>query len=579
LIWAEALAASPPGLAEPAEKQRQRAEKALAVLARADGIAQTYHLSSRAFHVRKALNLARSRGERFDPAQVDPRTPTQPQSALDWFIEGLDRYQEGTKAEQDRRDPGESFRLAGKACLETLKLNETHYWARYVLAMCHLRARRWVDAKMELTLCIKSRPELTFPRLMRGFAASELGVVLANPELTSAEYDQAETDFRSVLAEERDPLTRYVGLVNRGVLNIRRRSWQEAVKDLQQAVKVNDKGLQGYLALAQALQGMKRWNEALASLDQAIKQVPNLPMLYDNRAKLHLTLGDRRSARADFERAITLEPPGSKSERLVKNLVELGQLQIRDHQYRDAQATLERALKLDQRYVLAQRFRGKALLGQNRYAEAGKALDDYMKEVREPSAEVWIDRGLIHAATGQLSRAIQCYSAALQLDPENKEALRHRGWAYLLIDATQLALTDFTACLRKKANDADALIGRGNAHIRLKHLEDALNDAEAAKKQRSLDDRLLYNLACIYSQAVAQLQDAPRTTRYSVAAGRLVMCEQSALGFLQQAVEALPAQRREGYWRSKVETDPALAPIRRLPGFVRLSRHYRRPGQ
>jgi tetratricopeptide (TPR) repeat protein len=577
LIWAESEAASPPGLAEPEEKLRSRAEKALLVLARANRLAQARHLNTRAFHVRKARYLALSRGEPFDPARIDPGAPAGPQGALDWFLEGLDHYQEGTRAEQDQRNPGQSFNLASKACLETLKQQDAHYWARYVLAMCHLRGRRWIDAKMELTLCIKSRPEFTWPRLMRGFASSELGVLLAKQDLAEVEFAQAEIDFRSVLETERDPLTLYVGLVNRGVLNIRRQHWQDAVKDLRQAVKLHAKGFQGYLNLAQALRGLKRWNEARAALDEAIRQDPNLPVLYESRAKLHLELNDRLSARKDFERAIAKEPSNSKSDRLVKNLVELGRLQIRDHHYKDAEASLERALKLDPRYIVAQRFRAEALLGQNRHAEAGKALDEYMKVAKEPSAEVYKERGLIHAATGQLSSAIQCYSAALQRNPADSDALHHRGWAYLLIDATQLALADFDACLRKQANDADALVGRGNARIRLKRLEEALSDAKEAEKLGPLTDRLLYNLVCIYSQATAQLADQ-RTTRNPAAARRLAMCEDRAIAFLSQAVEKLPAPRRESFWRNKVETDPALAPIRGLPGYFRLARLYRRPG-
>jgi hypothetical protein len=127
-------------------------------------------------------------------------------------------------------------------------------------------------------------------------------------------------------------------------------------------------------------------------------------------------------------------------------------------------------------------------------------------------------------------------------------------------------------------NDADALIGRGNARIRLKRLDEALADAAEARKLGRQDDRLSYNLACLYSQAVGHLQDGPRTTRYP-APRRLATCEESALAFLQEAMEKLPAQRRAGFWRTKVETDPALAPIRRLPGYLRLARLYRRPGE
>jgi tetratricopeptide (TPR) repeat protein len=258
--------------------------------------------------------------------------------------------------------------------------------------------------------------------------------------------------------------------------------------------------------------------------------------------------------------------------------VELAQLQLRDHQYREAQASLERALKLDPRYSIAQRFLAEALLGLDRHAEAGLALDRYLEAETKartvPPAEVYRARGLIHAATGQLSKAIQCYSNALEHDPRDVETRRYRGWAYLLIDATQLALADFEACLKTNANDADARVGRGNARIRLKRLEEALADAEQVEKQRPRSDRLLYHVAIIYSQAAAQLQADPRTPRDSGFRWRSA-CEERAVDFLARALEELPAERRQAFWRGKVEADPELAPIRAGEKYRRLAQLYR----
>src|SRR5262249_19709613 len=153
-------------------------------------------------------------------------------------------------------------------------------------------------------------------------------------------------DFSAALQLDPDPLVRYVALNHRGVLNIRRQRWEEAVQDLLAAVQVQPQRFEGHVNLAHAYQGLKKWPEAVAALREAIKRAPHLPAVYENRAKLHLLREDWKAARADFEQAIAREPAGKESDRLVDNLLELGQLLHDQGEYAAALACFDRALKL-----------------------------------------------------------------------------------------------------------------------------------------------------------------------------------------------------------------------------------------
>jgi tetratricopeptide (TPR) repeat protein len=400
------------------------------------------------------------------------------------------------------------------------------------------------------------------------------------------------------LQSDQDRLARYVGLVNRGVLNCRRERYPEAVRDLEEAVKVYPDGVPGYLNLALALQGEKQWDRALHALDRAIELDRGQPGLYESRARLQLQRGERLLARKNLEEAVRLEPDRSRSLRLVNNLVDLGRLLDREQKYTEALAQYDRALRLRPDFVLAQRFRAETLLSMDRIKEAGVALDDYLKVTPHPRPEVYKARGLIYAGAGgnSLFEAIEMYTLALRQDPHDLETRCLRGWAHLMTDGLRLALRDFEDCLHDDASrdeqnarhKADALAGRGNARIRLrgvatdpdvrlKLLAEAVADAEAAQKQGQASDRLLYNIACIYAQAATQLEAEAKTGRDRLLGQRQVYFEEKALLFLGRVMEDLPEGRRKAFWSKTVESDPALAGIRRGRGYFQLAQRFGRP--
>jgi tetratricopeptide (TPR) repeat protein/tRNA A-37 threonylcarbamoyl transferase component Bud32 len=564
LVWAETEVSLQEGKV-PAQPTGEHIEKALALLARADSLGRAHGLNTRTYHLRRARYLALRKGQPFDPVQVEATIPSQPTGVPDWFLVGLESYQAGHYAE------------ASAACSNVLRQQENHFWARYTLALCQLRAGRWTEAKADLTVCLNRRPEFVWPRLLRGFASSELGVQHREARAVAAEFSAAEEDLDAALKQDRQPLVQYVGLVNRGVLNIRRQRWTDAVRDLNQALQARPTGYQAYVNLALALRGLEQWDAALKALDHAIEQAPDLADLYESRARLQLVRKDRQAAMADFERAIAREPKGSTADRLVKNLVELGRLQHRQGQSVAALASFERALQLRPDFVLTQRFRAETLMALSRVAEAGEALDRYLAATREPTAEVFRARGLIHVRAGEMSSAIDMFSAALRLDPKDQSTRCHRGWGYLLTEAVKLALDDFEAALKENPASAEALTGRGGCRVRLNQVEGALADAREAEKHGPLTERQLYNLGCIYAQAASQLDRDGHTGRDPRQAQLRDQYEDKGLEYLRRALDEMPADQRPTFWLNQVQTDPALAGLRRGAHFLNLARRYGMP--
>jgi tetratricopeptide (TPR) repeat protein len=474
------------------------------------------------------------------------------------------------------------------ACEEALLAQSDDYWARYVKALSQMRLRQMVDAKAELTVCLRlmRAKDAAWPRLMRGFAASEQGArhletlkqlpalhplaALAKKQ-ADAEFRSAESDFATALQQNSDPLVQYVGLANRGALNIYRLRWNDAVKNLQQALQVNPSGIQAYINLAQAWQGMQKWEEAQAALTEAIRLVPDVPALYESRAGLSLTRGQFADAQDDFQKAIDLATRDGKPGRLANLYAELGRLLHRDKKYAEALAKYDRALQVQPRFLLAQRLRAETLAVLGDLDQAAVALDTYLAVTRPAPAGAYQLRGLIHAGKGKMPAAIEMYSAALQLDPKDFATRGYRGWAYLFADSARLALADFDACVRDDAANTDALLGRGNARIRLRQVDKAIEDAQAAEKQGLKEHRAWYNLARIYAQAASQLDGEAPANLLPLTMKRIAQYKERAANALGKAVDLHPRKLQAEFWKTQVQADPAFAALRGTVQYARLA--------
>ncbi len=292
-IWAEVEAGAALPAGAPSEQARRRGKRAAALLERAALVGRSVGLDTQALHIRRARYQALSRGESFDAARHSPTASPQPTGALDWFLTALASYQGG------------HFEEAATAARQALRLQQEHFWARYLQALCHVRAGRLLEAKGDLTICVNQRPGYPLPQLIRGFAASELGARHARQEVQAVrsrwpdaeiahlkhnkeiEFASARADFDAALSQQLDSQTRYVALANRGVLFIRQERWAEAIADLKKAVAVIPGAFQAHANLAQALQGGGRGAEALAAMNQAIERLPNASGYAEFRVDLY----------------------------------------------------------------------------------------------------------------------------------------------------------------------------------------------------------------------------------------------------------------------------------------------------
>jgi protein O-mannosyl-transferase len=186
------------------------------------------------------------------------------------------------------------------------------------------------------------------------------------------------------------------------------------------------------LALAAgAHERLRTFGSAFALWDDAARKNtdPTAPLveraLY-SRGLVHLDRGELEAARADFERAVELNPT-SPDAHLTR-----GTYRLHSGKLADALADFDRALAIDPAYASAYNQR---CVTRARMARFAAAIDDCRKAVElNPADDVaWNNTGALYRELGRRDEAAASYEKALALKPMNASA--HYNYGMLLFDA------------------------------------------------------------------------------------------------------------------------------------------------
>jgi tetratricopeptide (TPR) repeat protein len=233
------------------------------------------------------------------------------------------------------------------------------------------------------------------------------------------------------------------------------RRYPEAVAELEQALRLKPDRYHAYLRLAEVYQRQGQPDQALAQLDKALARAPALPALYRARARLHARRPDPQAALRDLQQAIDLEPPDSPSVELAEDHVERGRILQHLRRYPEAVRAYEAALKvwptplteagLRPVHAAAHLGRGEVLLKQERYQEAARSLEQHLRLAGrgKGSAEVFRTRGLARAMGGDYPGAVKL--VRMRGSPHSKGCPAGSGAP--MADAVKNPSREFQPCL------------------------------------------------------------------------------------------------------------------------------------
>ncbi len=535
LVLAEATAQLLPG-----EDAAAQAHRALDILDEA----RRTRMRTAVFHRRRAVYLEQT-GD-LDGAEDELRNASAParsdHSSVDAFLEAEDAYH--------RRD----YKKAIQAFHRVLSREPDHFWAQYLLAICHLKERRPSEALTALTACQNRRPGFVWTYLLKGFAEGEM-----------KEFDLAEDDFARATAVGLGDVERYVMLVNRGVMRVRRGRHEAASEDFLAAIALKPQEFQAYVDLAQAFQNRNRLDDALEALNQAIDRAPLQPIVHRARAQLHRLRSEDEQAKSDLDRAIGSSPADDPN--LVDDYLERALIHQRGGRLADALSDCERALTLQPGRVDVHRTKGAVLVKLKRFEDAIRSFDVCLTR-GSPSQALYEARGLARAHTGLYDRAISDYTLALSRGRRTASLLTHRAWAYLFSGAAGLAARDFNEALYVDPTDDRALSGRALALVQQRKVREAVADARASALANGRDHRLLYSAARVYCQAAAIFESDPTRSPSEWAAAGNYRAE--SLSLVARSLSLLPNEERARFWTEVVRPDTALEPIRKSKKFLEL---------
>ena len=237
---------------------------------------------------------------------------------------------------------------------------------------------------------------------------------------------------------------------------IQERKADVAARKIRQCLeeKNNNEELQYLLGRCFEIAG--RFDEALTCYKQAVESGNN--EYVHAMATLYLTIGDYEQAIPAFDQAINLSPS------FAGNWHNKGICLFQQELYSDALSMFEKAIELDSGFI-------------GSHVNAARS----------------------HTALGTNELALHSFCAALQIEPDNQEALKGRGILYQLQEQHDLAVKDLSRVIQAGVDDLDIYAIRCRSLLAIGQFEAASGDAGLIRSHEP------YSIEAISSQLKSQI--------------------------------------------------------------------------
>ncbi|MFO0945878.1 MAG: protein kinase [Planctomycetota bacterium] len=450
-----------------------------------------------------------------------------------------------------------------------LALDPSRFSALYLKGACDLWLENWQSAIDGLTACASLRPDFLGIYLLRGFARGAQG-----------DYVEAEKDFQTAHALDANQPALYL---NRGLIRLRQERLDEAAAEFKTAIELDPQSAAGHLNLAEVHFKRKEFEQALAEIDRASELTPGLSKPHRSRARVLVAQGKTSQAIEELQKSLALDRNGSER---AKDHTELGKLLQKSGRVEDALKEYKLAVREKPEYAEAYLQMGIAHADLKQPEKTLEAFDQY--ETRLPSKDeprntesqerrtkaiFFRERALARMLTEDMEGGLADALRANQLEPDVKAFKEpadqdrftnmntRTGWSLLGPTAWKMALEDFNAAIQNPKADGEPYAGRGFAKVLLGGHASAIQDAEAAYTRGPRKPGHLFNVACIYAQAVARVREDDKLPKRDELAKEYAA---RAEVLLREAETLVPAEVRGAFIQATL-TDIAFDPIRQSP--------------
>jgi tetratricopeptide (TPR) repeat protein len=245
---------------------------------------------------------------------------------------------------------------------------------------------------------------------------------------------------------------------DRGVAHWRERRYEQALGDFAKSIELNPDYAPVYNNRGNVHMAMGETEKAIEDFSRAISLAPAYGAAFNNRGNAYLASGAREKAEADLTRAVTLLPSSAAP------LNGRGKLAAVENRPFSSLRYLDRAILLNRNYPAAYRNRAAAHIEVRHYDEALGDLE-LVSQTADGDAKLLILRARVRSFNGAHQEAVQDFSAALEIAPENGEAYAGRGLAQLARGRVEEALSDCDMAVTFAPGHAQAYLCRARAYL------------------------------------------------------------------------------------------------------------------
>ena len=276
-------------------------------------------------------------------------------------------------------------------------------------------------------------------------------------------------------------------LRTRGVYYLSKGEVEKATEDLRKLLEHDNDSVIAHHALAEALIGEERYDEALKHLDEAVRVDPKSPNTHTLRARIHVMQSEVKKALAD----------------------------------------LDEALKIDRNNVAALLMRCRVHLSLDD-AKAARADVERALVVQPGLIQGVLLRSLISAAESNYSAAIRDMERLVASDPANTMYRMQLASYFVGDERPRRAISVFTSVLRDNRDNVPALRGRADALLSIGKHADAIADYEVALKADPKNGGVLNNLAWVLATSPDdKIRDGQRSIELALKACEVTQYKQA----------------------------------------------------
>jgi tetratricopeptide (TPR) repeat protein len=208
---------------------------------------------------------------------------------------------------------------------------------------------------------------------------------------TAGRYDEAIDLCNKALDTKLSSSSASGALMTRGNAYAGKGDWDHALRDYDEAIKVEPKNADAWVNRGNAYAHKNQRDKSTHDYNEAIRLNPNLAQAYCNRALDYLAAGNTDKALADLTEAIRIDPKfvGAYSRRSVV----LMRLKRTDEALADAQTAVTLKPESGEAYL----FRGRLHLARRKFAEARADFERVLQLAREPQPALLNDVAWFYA--------------------------------------------------------------------------------------------------------------------------------------------------------------------------------------